>query len=333
MQVAFIAFQGAQDDGLYLQNATPLQPNFGEEGFWYDRVGVEGFGTSTRPALAQIGSRMVLAWKGIPNDNRIFISSYFGNPAGPMPDNGLSVTPGMANWTGQLPLVGANGSPAPGTSFGPSLTAWNNQALMLWVAGGDTTVWYTVFDPSTSNQVTQLPTNIRSQFTPAIANYNGTLIAVWRGEGGIDGLFWATTQDPANWIHHGPIADCASSFQPSLVVHYGQVFLAFKGAGSDTSIYMTQISNVNDLATNTAGWNDRWSVPGVGTSHGPSLCTSNGQLFMAWKGDPGDTAIWYSSSASGAQKDWAPQQAIGPSPFGQLNYGTSVGPALATFFG
>ena len=332
MQIAFIAFQGAQDDGIYLQNATNLQPNFGEEGFWYDRVGVVGFATSTRPALAQIGSRMVLAWKGITNDDRIFVSAYNGNPAGPMPDGGLSVTPTMANWTSQDFLVGANGSPMPGTSFGPSLTAWNNQALLLWVAGGDTSVWYTLLDSSLGTEVTQMATDIRSQFTPAIANYNGTLIAVWRGEGGIDGLFWATTQDPANWIHHGPIADCASSFQPSLVVHYGEVFLAFKGVNDDTGIYMTSISNVGDLATNSAGWNDRWSIPNVGTSHGPGLCTSNGQLLMAWKGDPGDTAIWYSSSPSGAQADWAPQQAIGPSPFGQLNYGTSIGPALATLF-
>lgn len=332
MQIAFMAFQGAQDDGIYLQNATSTDPN-NDEAFWYDRVGVNGFGTSTRPALAQIGNRIVMAWKGVPNDNRIFFSTYLGDPAGPMPYSGLSVTPAMANWKPQAPLVGTNGSPTPATSFGPSLTAWNNTALMLWVAAGDTSVWYALLDSSLDPQVTQLPTNIRSQYTPAIANYNGTLIAVWRGEGGIDGLFWATTQDPANWIHHGPIADCASSFQPVLAVHYGEVFLAFKGAESDTGIYMTRISNVADLATNTAGWNDRWSIPNVGTSNGPGLCTSNEQLFMAWKGNPGDTSIWYSASPSGAQGTWSPQQAIGSSPNGKLNYGTSVGPALATFFG
>ena len=333
MQVAFMAFQGSQDDGIYLQNATTFPPDLYDESFYYDRVGIQGFGTSTRPALAQIGTRMLMAWKGIINDNRIFISTYLGNPAGPMPYPGLSVTPAMADWTVAQPLVGAGSGSAPGTSFGSSLTAWNNQALMLWVAGGDTSVWYTVLDSNFDTQVTQFPTNIRSQFTPAIANYNGTLIAVWRGEGDIDGLYWATTQDPANWIHHGPIADCASSFQPALCVHYGEVYLAFKGPGNDTGIYMTQIANVADLATNTAGWNYRWSIPNVGTSHGPSLCTSNGQLFMCWKGDPGDTAIWYSYSPSGAQNSWTPQQAIGPSPQGQLNYGTSVGPALATFFG
>ena len=333
MQVAFIAFQGSQDDGIYLQHAVPLEPNLGEEGFWYDRVGIQGFATSSRPALAQIGSRMALAWKGIVNDSRIFVSTYTGDPGVPMPDPGLSVTPQMANWTVEVPLVGANGGPSPGTSFGPSLTAWNNQALMLWVAEGDTSVWYTTLNESLNNSVTQMPTNIRSQYTPAIANYNGTLIAVWRGEGGIDGLYWATTQDPSNWIHHGPIADCASSFQPSLWVHYGQVFLAFKGTGNDTGIYMTQISNVNDLASNSAGWNYRWSIPGVGTSHGPSLCTSNGQLFMCWKGNPNDTAIWYSYSPTGAQNSWSAQQSIGASPYGQLSYGTSVGPALATFFG
>ena len=292
-----------------------------------------GFGTSTRPALAQIGATMMMAWKGVPNDDRIFLSTYVGNPAGPMPDPGLSVSPSMANWTVQRAFVGVGSSPAPGTSFGPSLTAWNHQALMLWVAGGDTSVWYALVDSAFDNQVMQMPTNIRSAYTPAIANLNGTLIAVWRGEGGIDGLYWATTQDPSNWIHHGPIADCATSFQPSLAVHYGQVYLAFKGTGNDTGIYMTQISNVADLATNSAGWTYRWPVPNIGTSHGPSLCTSNGQIFMSWKGNPGDTSIYYAFSPSGASGSWTPQQVIGPSPIGQLNYGTSVGPALATFFG
>ena len=75
-----------------------------------------------------------------------------------------------------------------------------------------------MLNESLGSSVTQMPTNIRSQYTPAIANYNGTLIAVWRGEGDIDGLYWATTQDLSNWIHHGPIADCTSSFQHSLYV-------------------------------------------------------------------------------------------------------------------
>ena len=96
---------------------------------------------------------------------------------------------------------------------------------------------------------------------------------------------------------------------------------------------MTQISNVSDLASNRAGWNYRWNVPSVRTSHGPSLCTSNGQLFMCWKGNPGDTAIWYSYSPAGAQGSWSAQQSISASPYGQLSDGTSVGPALATFFG
>ena len=332
MQTAFIAFQGAADDGVYLQH-TVVFPNANFEAFLYDRVGVEGFGTSTRPALVQVGNTMLMAWKGISNDGRIFLSTYTGDPNAPEPYPGLSVTPAMAEWTVQLPLIGLYGSASPGTSFGPALTAWNNQALMLWVADGDTSVWYTTLNGTFDNLVTQHTTNIRSAFTPAITNFNGTLIAVWRGEGDIDGLFWATAQDPANWYHHGSIADAATSFQPALTVCNGQVFLAFKGVGNDTGIYMTRIANVGDLPTNSAGWVYRWPIPNVGTSHGPSLCTLNSELFMAWKGDPGDTAIWYSSSPSGDQNSWAPQQAIGPSPFGQLNYGTSVGPALATFFG
>ena len=101
MHVAFSAFQGSQDNGIYLQNAVPLQPNLGEEGFWYDHIGIQGFANSSRPVLAQISNRMPLAWKGIVNDDRIFVSIYYGNPGTAMADSGLSVTPVMANWTVQ----------------------------------------------------------------------------------------------------------------------------------------------------------------------------------------------------------------------------------------
>ncbi|WP_433975020.1 hypothetical protein [Tunturiibacter lichenicola] len=338
MQIAFMAFQGAEDDGIYYQHTQNYTPNNGytySEAFISDRVGVIGFGTSTRPALLQVGNTMLMTWKGVVNDGAIWMSKYIANPSVAAPFSGLSVTPAEAGWTNNLAIVGPGNDPMPHTSFGPSLANWNNTALMVWhAAGNDNSIWYGIFDANLSNQIAQFPTGINSEFTPAIINFAGTLIMVWRGEGSDDALYWATAQDPNVWHHHGAIPGAGSSFVPSLTVFNGQVFLAFKGVGSDTSVYMSQIANVGLLPSNTASWVYRWNVPGIGTSTGPSLCILNSQLFMSWKGDPGDTAIWYSSSPSGAQNSWAPQQTLGngpPSDPQSLNYGSSIGPAVATF--
>jgi hypothetical protein len=202
---------------------------------------------------------------------------------------------------------------------------------MVWVDAANTNVWYGLFDAQMDFNVVQKQTGIRSQYTPAIVNFNGTLIMVWRGEGSDDALYWATSQNPASWTHHGAIPQAASTSQPALTVFNGNVFLAFKGL--DTDIYMTQIANVSLLPSN-AQWNVRYPIPAVGTAAGPSLCVLNSELFMAWRGDPGDTAIWYSSSPTGAANAWAPQQTLGHGPPGDpqsLNYGSSFGPAVATF--
>jgi hypothetical protein len=93
------------------------------------------------------------------------------------------------------------------------------------------------------------------------------------------------------------------------------VYLAWKGAGTDLTIYLSKLD-----ANGT--WTPQRAVPGVGgTSDAPALAASGKTLYLAWKGQPGDERIFWSTSTDG--KTWSPQQLVPGAG------GTSAGPALA----
>ena len=69
------------------------------------------------------------------------------------------------------------------------------------------------------------------------------------------------------------------------------------------------------------GWAPPTTIPGVGSSRGPSLCQFNGRLYAAWKGSGTDEQLWYSSFDGSS---WAPQATI-------PGAASAIGPALAGF--
>ena len=68
-------------------------------------------------------------------------------------------------------------------------------------------------------------------------------------------------------------------------------------------------------------WAPQQLVPGVGTSHGPSIAVYNGRLFMVWKGIGEDPGIYYTTFYN---NQWAPQQLV-------PGVGTSHGPSIAVY--
>src|ERR1700684_1988566 len=63
---------------------------------------------------------------------------------------------------------------------------------------------------------------------------------------------------------------------------------------------------INASATNTQG------VPGIGTSASPSLSVCNGGVWMAWKGQGSDTAIYVPPTYTGLKPAMTPGQTDGP---------------------
>ncbi len=74
------------------------------------------------------------------------------------------------------------------------------------------------------------------------------------------------------------------------------VFLAWRGEGDDQRIYWTQTQQLApDPSTGQYTFSPSpQAEAGFGTSHGPALASFQGCVYMAWKGEEGDHAIYWS---------------------------------------
>jgi hypothetical protein len=197
---------------------------------------------------------------------------------------------------------------------------------MVWNGlGSDTRIWSAQYNQAQNSWGNQylglLPagTAIQSASTPAVVNYNGRLIMVWRGEGSNDSLYYASSADGVHWVGNRQIPGAASTIQPAMVVYNGVPVLCFKGGEGDTSIYSTTYYEATDK------WAPVERTGAYGTSHGPSLAVYQGVLFMCWKGVPGDTNLyWGLTTHKLTPSAWSPQH--------QIPYvGSSVGPAAVVY--
>jgi hypothetical protein len=101
------------------------------------------------------------------------------------------------------------------------------------------------------------------------------------------------------------------------------VRIAWKGIEGDSGIYFSS-------SAEGVNWAPQQRVEGVGTSHGPALAARRGEhllaqtLFMAWKGIPGDSGLYFSANHLVPDR-FDPQSLV-------RNIGTSDKPALAFDF-
>jgi hypothetical protein len=152
-----------------------------------------------------------------------------------------------------------------------------------------------------------------------VVNGSKTLLA-WKGAGTDNGIYWSTTSalmpdsssSQYDWTPRQKVPNIGTSTSPALASLKGVVYMAWKGEGTDTKIYVSSLGS-------DGAWTPRQVVP-VGTSEGPALAVTSDTLYLAWKGES-DSAIWWSKSSDG--KTWSPQAQV-------PGVGTSAGPALAS---
>jgi len=114
------------------------------------------------------------------------------------------------------------------------------------------------------------------------------------------------------------VPNVGTSAGPAFCVFGGKPYLAWKGQGSDQGIYWTSASSLTPGSNGQYNWAPQTKVTNVATTDGPTLASFGGNLYMAWKGEAGDSGL-YLSKFDG--KTWTPQQ--------KLVAGSSNGPALA----
>jgi hypothetical protein len=162
--------------------------------------------------------------------------------------------------------------------------------------------------------------NAGSSLGPALAVFNDTLCAAWKGVFGDPRIYTATIsfstgydwQAMPAWTAQTEIPGVATDWGPSLAVFNGSLYAAWKGVGGDPGIYWS-------VSVDGQLWVEQVQIPGVGTSFGPSLVTFQDSLYAAWKGEGASDGIFW-SSFNGDR--WTGQQQM-------PGAGTSVGPSLA----
>jgi len=215
---------------------------------------------------------IMMAWKGMNNDQTIWYSEYGAN-----------------NWTNQRQVPGI------ATSVGPSLSLFNGKVYMAWKGmNNDQGIWYSYYDGASWAAQHQVP-GVATSYKPSLAVFNGKLYMAWKGMDNDQGI-WFSSFDGTSWAPQQKVAGVATSVGPTLATFNGRLYMAWKGMDNDQAIWWSKFDGTS--------WAAQLSVPGVATSVGPSLAVYAGRLYMAWKGMNNDQGIWY-SYFDGA--NWAPQ--------------------------
>lgn len=301
----FFVWRGTNDTTLWQTQPSNLLGGFPPQA----QVPNQPVGTFSKPAILTFGGQLLLAYAQ-PDGG---VVSAFWNYAEP-----------NTNWAYPIGVLGGAL-----TSWAPAMAPFRDGVIMVWPGyGSDTRIWCSLYNTSTNQFNEQYLTvlgpkynfgSIQSGSTPAIVNWNGTLLMVWRGEGSNDNLYFSFSSDGVNWSDQGQIAGAASTIAPALTIWNGRPFLVFRGGTNDDSIRGTSYNGEQGGTEWVYG--DAASLGPFGTSHGPSATIFNGNLFLTWKGASDTDLYWAESSPSNGLTG---QNVIS-------NVGSAVGPAVTVF--
>ena len=313
MPSLYLVWRGTNDTAVYGTQCTSSLPNFEQPQtqLYFTYGGLSPITSGASMAALADG---ILLVSGFQNDNLVHTENTIGVSS-------------CQSWP-HFQLIGADGNlPGAASSWVPGLAPWATGALAAWNGiGSDTRIWTSQYNRTenvwSSQLVTQLAGTgkpIQSGSSPAVVNFNGMLLMVWRGEGSNDNLYYATSHDGKTWAGNQQITGAASSIQPALAIFNGAPVLCFRGPNNDGGIYSTTYH------ASSNSWAPVVSTGPFGTSHGPTLAVYQGKLFMAWKGTGSDTSLWWSMTNDNLNpKAWSGQAMIS-------NSGSSVGPAAVVF--
>lgn len=283
---------------------------------WEKQQLVPGIGTSTSPALCACGPWLIMAWRGIGDDDRIWLSrSIDGN-----------------TWLPQREVPGT------GTTDGPAL-AWDGN--ILWFAirgvdGDDALYWATSNDlGDTWSAVTSIP-GAGSTVAPTLGISGGVPILVWRGVPGDDALYFSTWKNP--WTIPKLIPGTGSADRPSVCIGFDNLaHLVWRGVPGDDSLWTTSLVGQFWQPQQQLSWivagNGSSGTVGVenpGSRVGPTITNGGGVLYLAWTGVGSDDDIYFTQAAPGPgglpSIEWSSQTNV-------PGIGTSDRPAIVTFNG
>ena len=225
--------------------------------------------------LTASGSHLYAAWKGEPDDDRIFYSAWSGS----------------GSWSAQALIPG-------NTSAGPALGEYSGSLYAAWKGEwSDPRVFYSKLSGSSWDAQKQIP-NAYSDTGPSLCPLSGKLVAAWKSV--FDQSLYYATFDGTNWTSPSQIAGVGSSVGPTLALYGGKMYAVWKGEDTDERLWYATYDGTSWSAQNT--------ISGVGTSVGASIAGVSGKLYAVWKGEGNDQSIWYSAFDG---TSWSTQTQVG----------------------
>jgi hypothetical protein len=227
-----------------------------------DRVKLEQFSDAS-PALATLGSRLLLAWRGSGNTQLNMAVSK---------DNGRT-----------FKAVSTFGD---SSDFGPALTVHNGIVFIAWIGRGDKKINVAKigFTPEAIPVlVDKVVLNDSSDASPALASAGDRLFLAWRGSGNTQ-LNAAYSEDDGRTFKGTATFADSSDYGPALTTHAGSLFMAWTGRGNN------KINVAKLLLLGTTGGAplrivlEDQVVVDESIEAAPALASYKGLLFLAWAG-------------------------------------------------
>jgi hypothetical protein len=173
---------------------------------------------------------------------------------------------------------------------------WAINEIGSWIGGlfsSSSMIWFTAFDgadwviPDVS--VSKNGHSLTSE-KPAMAVFNGKLFLAYKGAGSND-LWYNTCDGQSPWLttdlEISQNGRSQTDAGPALAAYNGNLYLAYKGAGSN-DLWYNVFNGANWLATDLEISQNGRSQ----TDASPALAAYNGKLYLAYKG-AGSHDLWY----------------------------------------
>jgi hypothetical protein len=223
---------------------------------WSPGAPIEGANTNLSPSLVGIAHipTVLMTWKGVEGDQRIFYSVY---------DYATN------SWSPVTNIEGAN------TNHYPSLASMVTRVLMTWKGvEGDQRIFYSVYDYATNSWSPGAPieganTSTDPSLTAMVLSTDGSaaqILMTWKGIAGDQRIFYSVYDYATNsWSPGAPIEGANTNRITSLsYLPGGNALMTWKGVEGDQRIFYS----VYDSASNS--WSPVTNIEGANTSTDPS---------------------------------------------------------------
>ncbi len=233
--------------------------------------------SNNSPALASLNGMLCLAWTGQSN-NQLNVNCS--------PDNGAT--------------FGGKATSSDTSSQAPALCADEENLYLAWTGTGNDSLNVCQVNLSGSNVTgfsAKTTLTESSPFGPSLASFNGLLYLAWTGVGNNQLNIAVLTNYGGSFVNKYTSSQ-TSQAAPALTVQNGALYISWVGDGND-NIQVGQVAISEDPIPNIIEISNIVSAVTLSdTSKNTPALASNGNLYLAWKGD-GNSEISVERSTDG----------------------------------